>query len=436
MRLEVFGNAYKYVSDDSREDHRDTAFLITKSSAKYVEDAKNNGFIYFVTPNELKQFLNFNVKIVGITGTNGKTTTSAMIYSLLLDFGYSVALLGTRGFFINDKEIRPKGLTTPSLIEIYSAINEASRSGCDYFVMEVSSHAIVQNRIEGLEFDLKILTNITSDHLDYHKTLQNYIDTKNSFLNDLDTKKLINKDDVNAVYPLQNTMTYGIENTSTFSIKAYSLKHGITAQISYGREEAVLESSLFGKHNLYNALAAVGAIKILLDKPLSEIVSKFENFGGVLGRMQVVSNKPLIIVDFAHTHDGMEQIFQSFLHSKISVVFGAGGDRDKTKRPKMGFVASKYASKIYITSDNPRSENPDEIIMDIYKGIPEAIRDKIYISCNKDRAESIKQAIFELNNDEVLLVLGKGDEKYQIIGQDIIHFDDVEEIQKNISKKM
>lgn len=436
MKVAVESDLFKYISDDSRDDFKDTAFLITDSSKRYLNEAKKRGFVHFITPQELSKYLNIDMQIIGITGTNGKTTTAAMIYSLLLDFGYRVGLLGTRGFFINEIKKRDKGLTTPSLFEIYTAINEAKNEGCDYFVMEVSSHAIVQKRIEGLEFALKILTNITSDHLDYHKTLQNYIDTKNSFLNDCDTKKLINKDNTNAKYPFQNTMTYGIESTATFSVKAYSLVDGITAQISYGKEEATFEFALFGKHNLYNALASIGAVKILLDAPLQDIALKFENFGGVLGRMQVVSQKPLIIVDFAHTHDGMEQIFQSFLHRKISVVFGAGGDRDRTKRPKMGYVASKYADKIYITSDNPRSENPLDIIEDIYSGIPNTLRDKLKIVRNENRADSIKCAIENLEHDEILLVLGKGDEKYQIIGEHTIYFDDVEEIQKNIRKNM
>lgn len=424
---------FQFISDDSREASKDCAFLVTQNSKKYLNQAKERGCEAFLTPTELRKYLDLDLQCIGITGTNGKTTTAAMIYSILLDMGYKVGLLGTRGFFINGIQKRPKGLTTPSTLEIYTAIDEAKKEGCEFFVMEVSSHAIVQDRIEGLEFALKILTNITSDHLDYHKTLENYIATKNSFFANPQGKKLINKDEANAHYPLQNTLTYGIESNATFSTKAYSLKGGITAQIAYGSEQATLDSALFGKHNLYNALAAIGAVKILTQSPLQKIVSCLENFGGVLGRMQVVNQNPLIIVDFAHTEDGMEQIFQSFLHQKIVVLFGAGGDRDRTKRPKMGFCASKYAHKIYITSDNPRSENPKAIMQEILSGIPQEKRAKVTLEEN--RALAIRQAIASLASDEVLLVLGKGDETYQIIGEQVLHFDDVEEIQKALQKK-
>lgn len=197
-----------------------------------------------------------------------------------------------------------------------------------------------------------------------------------------------------------------------------------------------MQCSLFGKHNLYNALAAISAVKLLENEPLQEICEKLENFGGVLGRMQVVSQNPLIIVDFAHTEDGMEKIFQSFPHRKIAVVFGAGGDRDKTKRPKMGLCAAKYAQKIYITSDNPRSEIPSAIIQEIFNGIPQTLREKLEIYLEENRAKAINMAISALKSDEVLLILGKGDETYQIIGDSTLHFDDTEEAQKALALKI
>lgn len=440
MRVAVQKNcdsALRFISDDSRENlqtkdcnPKNCAFLITQSNQNYIESAKKNGFEIFIYPKDLIKYFDLDLKLVGITGTNGKTTTAAMIYSILLDFGFCVALLGTRGFFINGKEKRPKGLTTPSLLEIYSAISEAKSENCTYFIMEVSSHAIVQNRIEGLHFDLRILTNITSDHLDYHKTLENYISVKNSFFSNPADLKLINKDEPNAHYTLEKAITYGIESPATLNAKAYSLQEGITAQIAYGKEEATMECTLFGKHNLYNALAAIGAVKLLENVPLNEICKKLENFGGVLGRMQVVHQTPLIIVDFAHTEDGMEKIFQSFLHRKIAVVFGAGGDRDKLKRPKMGLCAAKYAQKLYITSDNPRSEIPIQIMQEILSGIPQDLRNRREILLEESRAKAIRIAIQNLKNDEVLLILGKGDETYQIIGNKTLHFDDCEEVQK------
>ena len=437
MKISVLEKDFKSVCDDSRENGLESAFLCTKSNQKYKDEAQKNGYKFFITPQELYKLLNINLKIIAITGTNGKTTTAAMIYSILLDLGYKVGLLGTRGLFINEKQKKPKGLTTPSLLDIYDSLYLAQKEGCAYFVMEVSSHAIVQERIEGLDFVLRILTNITGDHLDYHKTLENYIDVKNSFFFNPNDKKLINKDDKNARYALENTLTYGIENPATFSTKAYSLKNGITAQITYGKEEALLDLAQFGKHNLYNALAAIAAVKILENKPLSEIAKLLENFGGVQGRMQIVSQKPLIIVDFAHTHDGMEKIFQSFMHHKICVVFGAGGDRDKTKRPKMGACAAQFADKIFITSDNPRSENPSEIIKDVLDGIPKNLQEKKEIFVEVDRKKAIQKAIDSLSGseNEVLLILGKGDETYQIIGDKTLEFDDCKEVLEYLAKK-
>ncbi|MCI5632459.1 cyanophycin synthetase, partial [Helicobacter sp.] len=172
------------------------------------------------------------------------------------------------------------------------------------------------------------------------------------------------------------------------------------------------------------------AVKLLEDFPLREICEKLENFGGVLGRMQVVHQNPLIIVDFAHTEDGMEKIFQSFLHKKIVVVFGAGGDRDRSKRPKMGLCAAKYAQKLYITSDNPRSEIPNAIMQEILGGIPQELRNHREIHLEENRAKAIAMAVKNLKSDEILLILGKGDETYQIIGKETLHFDDCEEVQK------
>lgn len=431
-----------YVSDDSREDltaecnPQNCAFLVTHSNQHYKDAAKQNGFQIFLTPKDLKNLLDMHLNIVAITGTNGKTTTAAMIYSILLDLGHKVALLGTRGFFVNGIQKRERGLTTPSVLEIYSAISQARKENCDYFIMEVSSHAIVQNRIEGLDFALRILTNITSDHLDYHKTLQSYIATKNSFFTNPQDLKLINKDEPNARYAIQKTITYGIESPATLHVKAYSLKEGILAQIAYGREEAILQSSLYGKHNLYNALAAIGAVKLLEDTPLKILCQKLENFGGVLGRMQIISQNPLIIVDFAHTEDGMEKIFQTFPHRNISVVFGAGGDRDKTKRPKMGLCAAKYAQKLYITSDNPRSEVPSSIMQEIFRGIPRELRQKREIYLEENRAKAIQMAVTSLTDDAVLLVLGKGDETCQIIGDSTIYFNDSLEVQNALNSRL
>ena len=376
------------------------------------------------------------MRIVGITGTNGKTTTAAIIYSILLDLGYKVALLGTRGFFMNDKPIKPKGLTTPSLLELYDDLCMAAQEGSDFFIMEVSSHAIEQERIAGLEFALKILTNITSDHLDYHQSIEEYRRIKNHFFEGKGGSfKLLNADEPHAHCEDREAFYYGVEKKGHLSVSAYALESGIDAHISWKfkdcLEHSTIEAHLYGKHNLYNVLAALGAVKILTDKPLESICAPLGHFGGVSGRMEVVQTKPLVIVDFAHTYDGMRQIFESFRHRKIAVVFGAGGDRDKSKRPKMGACAQSFAHKIYITSDNPRTESPKDIIDDILSGMKPSER----VFVESDRKKAIHRALDELRDDEVLLILGKGDEDYQIIGTQKTHFDDREVVRAYFENK-
>lgn len=434
------GVAYTHLSDDSRELDSHTLFVRTPLNATFTPDHPS------IEAKQLAELFAPLPKIIGITGTNGKTTTAALIYSLLLDLGYSCALVGTRGVFANDKQLRPKGLTTPCVLELYEIL--AMVGECAFVIMEVSSHAIVQERIAGIHFSIKILTNITSDHLDYHKTQAEYIRVKNSFFSD-DGCKIINADEPHASYNRHNAHTYAIEANAHLKPNAYSLDHAITAHLSYAPasrakdslEHAIIQAPLYGKHNLYNILAALLCVKLIAQKPLESCAEYLEHFGGVEGRMEVVSKDPLIIVDFAHTHDGMEAIFTSFIGKNIAVVFGAGGDRDPTKRPKMGAVAYKYASKLYITSDNPRSEDPTRIINDILQGIPKDPKKPVCIDI--DRRASIQKAVAELKmgelkkgelkmeglgGDWVLLVLGKGDETYQIIGDEKRHFDDRQEI--------
>ncbi|MDE6885442.1 MAG: UDP-N-acetylmuramoyl-L-alanyl-D-glutamate--2,6-diaminopimelate ligase [Helicobacteraceae bacterium] len=428
----------KFLTDNTKEtlqNPKDSIFVKTALNCKYINELENKN-IKMISPLELGKFLELKPKIIGITGTNGKTTIASCIYSLLLSLGFKAAMLGTRGFFVNDKQISPKGLTTPTLLELYKNIDIVSKEQCKYFIMEVSSHAIAQNRIEGLNFALKILSNITSDHLDFHNTRDEYIRVKNSFFSD-DSLKLINKECKEAAFNLQNAYTYAIELGANFKINAYSLKDGINAHISFNdfrnkiNEETTLQSCLAGKHNLYNILASIGAVKLLESSiSLQDISDKLEEFGGVEGRMQVVNNNPLVIVDFAHTPDGMKNIFEAFLGRKLKVLFGAGGDRDRLKRPIMGSISERYATKIYLTSDNPRSENPASIIDEILGGIT----NKAKVEVESNRKIAISNALKELKSDEILLILGKGDETYQIIGTQLLPFDDrleVKEFYKN-----
>lgn len=410
------------LTDNTQEIDKNSIFVKTALNEKYA----NNLPCKIVAPNELKNYLLPQPKIIGITGTNGKTTTASCIYSMLLTLGFKAALIGTRGVFINDAQVAPKGLTTPTLLELYHFINMASQQQCDFVIMEVSSHGIAQKRIEGLEFALKILTNIQSDHLDFHKTIQNYIDTKNAFFADSGLK-LINKDCDLARFNVENAYTYGIENVANLKVEAYSARPNIHALILWNdfrtkkSEHISVESALTGKYNLYNIIAAIAAVRLVLPVlSLEQIAQSLGEFGGVEGRMQVVHRNPLVVVDFAHTAEGMQNVFEAFLGAKIVVVFGAGGNRDKTKRPKMGKIAEIYAQKIYITSDNPRNERAEDIIDEILGGITN--KEKVIVEANRKNA--IISALKDLQSDEILLILGKGDETYQIIGDKKIPFDD------------
>ena len=428
MKISTNLEGFKYISDNTKELDSNSLLLATKQNEQYRANLEHPS----ITPKELiNKWALDDIKIIGVTGTNGKTTTTALIYSLLIDLGYLCALQGTRGVFVNDEPLEKKHMTTPSILETLYNIKRAKEKGAKYFVMEVSSHAIAQDRIEGLEFALKVHTNITQDHLDYHKTLKEYKRVKSSFFFD-NSLKLINKDEIkNIEFNLDNAYTYGVEEPATFKIMAYSLQNGISAVIQYKSEQEAFFSNMMGLFNLYNLTASIASVKLLTNEPLSKICEVVEYFGGVSGRMELVSQKPLIIVDFAHTPDGMYRVLDSLKDKELVVVFGAGGNRDKDKRPKMGAVARKFAKKIYLTSDNPRDEEPQDIVNDILVGL----KNKEGVKVILDRKEAIKRAISELREGEILLILGKGDEDTQEIKGVKYPFDDREVVKEIINSK-
>ena len=408
MRVE-FQNS-SYISDDTNSLDENTIFLKTSQNSKYYDKLIDKPS--FITPKELIEKWGIGgVKVVGITGTNGKTTVSAGIYSILIDLGERVALQGTRGFFVNDERVDERSMTTPSILETLHNIKQAKDKDATYFIMEVSSHAIAQNRIEDIKFALKVHTNVTQDHLDYHKTIEEYRAVKSSFFSD-DTPKLLNKDEIkNITYNPKNAQSYGVDEPATFKVQAFSLVNGITAGVKHLSKEATLYSPMVGLFNLFNIMASVGASVMLTGKSIEEVSEKVSNFAGVSGRMEVINYNPMIIVDFAHTPDGMLKVLDSMKDKDISVVFGAGGNRDRDKRAKMGRVSAKFAKKVYITTDNPRDEKPEDIIQDILDGI----KDQSNVRAMIDRPFAISEAIKELKDDEVLMILGKGDEPYQEI---------------------
>ena len=422
MKIELPSQPFRYVTENSQECDDQTAFIKTKQNENYLEDAQKNGAHSVISAADIAPLFGLDrIKIIGITGTNGKTTTASAIYSMLLDLGYKAAMQGTRGFFLNDTVAEGKSLTTPSVLNTYRHIYQAVAAGCEYFVMEVSSHAIVQKRIEGIPFSLKILTNITQDHLDYHKSLEDYIYVKNSFFSD-ETKKLINKDEPRAEFNYKNAYSYGAENPATYKVMAYSLNQGVSGVIKHFEQVESFNSPMHGFFNVYNLTAAIAAVHLVTDNKLSEICEVVDNFAGVSGRMEVVNEAPLVIVDFAHTPDGMDQVLNALKEKEVLVVFGAGGDRDVSKRPLMGKVAAKFAKKIYVTSDNPRTEDPDKIIEDILKGIDD--KNEVFVDVN--RRNAIAKAIEEQSGEEIVLILGKGDESFQLIYDQKLPFDDRE----------
>jgi len=426
VKIELPNQSYRYVTENSQECDGETAFVLTAQNEKYLENAKQNGAHSIINISEIAGLFGIDrIKIVGITGTNGKTTTASAIYSFLLDLGYKVAMQGTRGLFMNDEVAEGKTLTTPSVLNTYRHIYQAVAAGCEYFIMEVSSHAIVQKRIEGLHFELKILTNITQDHLDYHKTIEEYTAVKNSFFQD-EGKKLINRDEAKASFNYKSAYTYGIESPATYKLMAYSLNEGSSGIIQHFQEIVPFTASLHGFFNLYNLMAAIAAVHLLTGKKLEDVVDVVDNFAGVSGRMEQVSIAPNVIVDFAHTPDGMQQVLNALKEKELLVVFGAGGDRDKQKRPLMGRVAASLAKKVYITSDNPRNENPQSIVDDIVSGI----EDKSSIIVELNRKKAIEMALDDQEEEEVVVILGKGDENYQIIYDKKLPFDDREVVRE------
>jgi len=426
LKIELPNQAYKYVTENSQECDAQTAFVLTTQNEKYLDDAKAHNAHSIIKIADIAPLFGVDkIKIVGITGTNGKTTTASAIYSFLLDLGYKAAMQGTRGLFMNDEVVEGKSLTTPSVLNTYRHIYQAVEAGCEYFIMEVSSHAIVQKRIEGLDFELKVLTNITQDHLDYHKTLGEYISVKNSFFAD-EGKKLINKDETKAAFNIKNAFTYGIENPATYRLMAYSLNDGSSGIIQHFQEVVPFTASLHGFFNLYNLMAAIAATDLITDKTLEEVCDVVDNFAGVSGRMEQVSAAPNVIVDFAHTPDGMQQVLNALKEKELLVVFGAGGERDKTKRPLMGRVAATLAKRVYITTDNPRHEDPDAIVEDILEGIED--RSNVTVELNRRRA--IEMALDDQEENEVVVILGKGDENFQIIYDEKLPFDDREVVRE------
>lgn len=376
------------------------------------------------------------IKLVGVTGTNGKTTVATLLFNLFTKLGFHVGLLSTVQNQIGDRVVEATH-TTPDPISLNFLLKEMVDDGCDYCFMEVSSHAIVQQRIAGLKFAGGIFTNITHDHLDFHGTFANYIKAKKKFFDDLDRYSfaLTNIDDKNGMVMLQNTFahkkTYGLHQMADFKAKILeSHFDGMLLQID-GQEVWV---KLVGDFNAYNLLAVYGA-SILLEQETVKVLMALSEITGAEGRFDTMKSTTgvVAIVDYAHTPDAVENVLETIGSlrrpgQQILTVLGCGGDRDKTKRPEMAEVAARLSDKVVLTSDNPRTEDPGTIIREMEVGVP-ADKKKNVFSIT-DRREAIRAAFHLAQPGDVILVAGKGHEKYQDINGVKNHFDDKEELIK------
>jgi UDP-N-acetylmuramoyl-L-alanyl-D-glutamate--2,6-diaminopimelate ligase len=377
--------------------------------------------LYFDNPSN-------KLKLIGITGTNGKTTTSMLMYDLFKSLGYKVGLISTIEYRIDEKII-PSTHTTPDPMKLNELLANMVDAGCDYVFMEVSSHAIDQERIRGLKFKVAIFSNITRDHLDYHLTFDNYIAAKKKFFDQLqpDAISIINVDDANGKIMVQNTKstikTIGIKKNADFKVKILeNLLSGLHLTIN-GKELIV---RLIGEFNAYNIVTAF-ATAIVLGQNEEEVLSQLSSLKAAEGRFDYVWVNGMIgIVDYAHTPDALKNVLETIKQlkggGKVITVVGCGGDRDKGKRPIMAKIAFELSDKVILTSDNPRTENADQIIKDMEEGIPIPFKNKTLSIV--DRTQAIKAAAqFALKGD-IILVAGKGHEKYQEINGIKTPFDD------------
>ncbi|MBO5245063.1 MAG: UDP-N-acetylmuramoyl-L-alanyl-D-glutamate--2,6-diaminopimelate ligase [Selenomonadales bacterium] len=394
------------------------------------------------------------LRMIGVTGTNGKTTSTYVLRSILKKAGYRVGVIGTIQIMIED-EIVPINNTTPDVIDLQKILARMVDKGIDYVIMEVSSHALVLNRVAGCDFNVAMFTNLTQDHLDFHKTLEQYMMAKADLFTRLADEKnckpnraaVVNLDDsaafamLAAAYGVKR-ITYGIREEA--DVRATDIRvtgTGTSFKITGAYGEHQLNLRITGIFNVYNVL---GTICAALSENISweTIIDSLESFTSVAGRFELIDGGQSfpIIVDYAHTPDGLENILKTakeFAQGRIIVVFGCGGDRDRTKRPIMGRIAAQLGDVVIATSDNPRTEDPDRILEDVEAGILEVLDDNTHYEKIADRRKAIERAITMAKADDVVMIAGKGHETYQILNTGTIHFDDREvarEVARGLTK--
>ncbi len=374
------------------------------------------------------------LKLVGVTGTNGKTTIATLLYKLFRELGYKCGLLSTVENQINGQVVAATH-TTPDPIALNQLLSDMVTKGCDYCFMEVSSHAVAQHRIAGLTFAGGVFSNLTHDHLDYHKTFDNYIKAKKAFFDSLPKNAfaLTNADDKNGSVMLQNTRayrkSYALKSMADYRVKL--LENEFSGLLLNVDGEDVW-FKLVGTFNAYNLLA-VYATALLLEQDKAHVLTALSKLTGAEGRFDYITSPDKIIgiVDYAHTPDAVQNVLSTIRDirkgtEKVITIIGCGGDRDKAKRPVMARVACDWSDKVILTSDNPRSEDPDQIIRDMQAGV-DAVNQRKTLSIT-DRREAIKTAVHLAQPGDIILLAGKGHEKYQDTNGIKSHFDDKEEL--------
>lgn len=419
----------------------------------YVEEAKKKGAIKIIAEHPIecnlpveivedtkeylqeklvKEYSNEfkDLKIIGVTGTNGKTTTCYLTYQLLKKLGVKVAYMGTIGFYYDDVQ-KELPNTTPDILTIYKLFQEAMENGCTTIVMEVSSHALSFKRVEGLSFQIGAFTNLTEDHLDYHKTMDNYLDSKLKML-DYMTKEgtyLVNYDDKASnkfIEKYSHTKTIGLSKNDYTILNFHITPSKTEIKMEIENDIYQVTTNLTSKFNVYNYMTAL-AICHEYGFDLSSIIEKTPSIYPPKGRCETYEVKNgFAVVDYAHTPDAVEKVIDAYkelAEARVITIVGCGGDRDPIKRPIMGNIASEKSDYVIYTSDNPRTEDPEKIMDDIIKGVKKENYEIIL-----DRRKAIKKALDLIKKNDIVLVLGKGHEDYQIIGHTKIHLDDSEEI--------
>lgn len=408
----------------------DTPQIVVSSTEEMIAQVSN---LFYAEPST-------KLNIIGVTGTNGKTTVTHLIQKLYEANEQKCALIGTLGHKFNSEDTYHDAKhTTPQAPELQELLYNINEKCIDNVVMEVSSHSLVQHRVDYVDFNGAVLTNLTQDHLDFHITMENYFKAKAKLFANLVAGDfaVINIDDnyaekfIEAISPSVNLYTYGVSSKADVMAKDINFTgSGASFTCVVKGKEYKTNLAMNGMFSVYNILAAI-ATALALGFDIEKSIRVLEKISGVAGRFEIVVTKPLVIVDYAHTPDGLENVLKAAREitpesGNLICIFGCGGDRDATKRPKMGSIAEKYADKVIVTSDNPRSENPQQIITDILAGINKVNN----VIVEPDRELAIKEAYKLANANDVVLVAGKGHEDYQILADEVIHFDDREKVRE------